>query len=124
MLEKEENDFDSIHKKLIKLSEIEKRIADKYYNKERILNNANTLIASVDNSELKASVRSITIRWENVCLLLKEMRSHLDNVAYLWRQFRHLSESLEHWLSMNLTPIKASLEHSSIDSVKLEIEID
>lgn len=123
LLEKEENDFESVEQKLIKLSEIEKRLSDKYNSKERLLNSANTLIASVDNSELKMAVRSITIRWENVCLILKELRGHLDNIAYQWTQFTHLAEGLEQWLSSNLNSVTSSLEHSSIESVKLEIEL-
>ena len=123
LLEKEENDLYSIDSKLMKLDEIEKRLFDKCNDKERIINNANSLITSIESTQVKASIQTITLRWDNICLSLKEIRKHVDNVAYAWRQFTNMSEHLEQWLSMNLTSIKASLEHSSIDSVKLEIEM-
>ena len=65
----------------------------------------------------------MSTRWDDICSSLCQLREHLDNVSDIWKQFNELSEELEQWLVGNLNGIKTTLDYSTVESVKLEIEM-
>ena len=44
-------------------------------------------------------------------------------MSQIWKQFNELSDELEQWLLSNLNSIRTTLDYSTIESVKLEIEM-
>ena len=104
--EKDEDSIEFVLGKLLKVRELERKLAEKVSMMDNLLKQGEGVLSRTEAAEVNVKTEQLKEDWANIRSDLSKQRERLENVMRLWKDYDRRQGEIYEWLTQLLTRLR------------------